>query len=133
MPWLGFATGRRLSLTRATRSRYAPGRLEAWFRSEIYLGTGVTSAAPEPPLAVVARGKRFLPGWTSLLLIGGDTTIGPHRDARPRPASPSSLLAFPNGATSAMIVLWQQQLSDYAPPAVTKGLPRSAPAAQAGP
>lgn len=68
-------------LERAVKSRYAPNRLEAWFRLAVHLGTGVHAEAPEPPQHVVSVGDDLMPGWASLLLIGGDTTIGPHRDA----------------------------------------------------
>ncbi len=72
-------------LTKAVHSSYAPDRLEKWWRmgsnlQSISAGRAQIFSAPEPPLLITRLGDRLLPGWHSILVCGGDTTINWHRD-----------------------------------------------------
>lgn len=73
------------SLEAITHSRYVQGRSEAWYRmgsnlQSIPCGRAALFTAPEPPERLATFGERHLPGWHSLLVCGGATTITPHRD-----------------------------------------------------
>lgn len=72
-----------------TKSSYVKGRLEKWYRYASNLqsitGRGEVFYAGEPKddLAydiICAFGNVLLPGWNSLLVCGGPTSIGWHRD-----------------------------------------------------
>jgi len=73
-----------LSLT-AIRSRYAPNRRVKGFRvvsnlQSIAKGRDRLIQVEEPDQRIRELGDRLLPGWHSLLVCGGDTTIHWHRD-----------------------------------------------------
>jgi len=75
-----------LSLSPTTiRSRYAPNRLVKCFGiasnlQSIPKGRARLYQTDDPGDRVRLLGERLLPGWHSLLVCGGDTTIGWHRD-----------------------------------------------------
>ncbi len=74
-----------LPLQEVTKSSYVNGRTEKWFRAGSNLqspdgGRGRVFRCEEPPDFVVALGDRQLPGWHSLLVCGGRTSIGLHSD-----------------------------------------------------
>jgi hypothetical protein len=69
----------------AIRSRYAPNRLVKCFGiasnlQSIAKGRAKLVQAADPGDLIRALGDRLLPGWHSLLVCGGDTTIHWHRD-----------------------------------------------------
>lgn len=68
-----------------TKSSYVRGRTEGWYRlgsnlQSIPCGRAALFAAPEPPERLAAFGDRHVPGWHSLLVCGGTTSITPHCD-----------------------------------------------------
>lgn len=75
-----------LSLSRtAIVSRYAPNRVVKCFGvasnlQSISKGRGRLFRADDPGDRIRNLGDRLLPGWHSLLVCGGDTTIHWHRD-----------------------------------------------------
>lgn len=82
--WLR-AWARQQPLDEVTKSSYVSGRREAWYRlgsnlQSLAAGRAKLFAAPEPPQRLIDFGDRLLPGWHSLLVCGGKTTITPHRD-----------------------------------------------------
>jgi hypothetical protein len=69
----------------AIRSRYAPNRLVKCFGiasnlQSIAKGRARLFRAEDPGRRIRSLGERLLPGWHSLLVCGGDTTIHWHRD-----------------------------------------------------
>ncbi len=69
----------------AIRSRYAPNRLVKCFGiasnlQSIAKGRARLVQTDDPGERVRSLGERLLPGWHSLLVCGGDTTIHWHRD-----------------------------------------------------
>lgn len=67
------------------RSRYAPNRLVKCFGiasnlQSIAKGRGRLVRTNDPGARMRSLGERLLPGWHSLLVCGGDTTIYWHRD-----------------------------------------------------
>lgn len=69
----------------AIRSRYAPNRLVKCFGiasnlQSIPQGRARLFRTDEPDQRMRSLGDRLLPGWHSLLVCGGDTTIHWHRD-----------------------------------------------------
>ncbi|MBD2461404.1 hypothetical protein H6G89_10125 [Oscillatoria sp. FACHB-1407] len=67
------------------RSRYAPNRLVKCFGiasnlQSIAKGRARLYRVEDPGDRIRALGERLLPGWHSLLVCGGDTTIHWHRD-----------------------------------------------------
>ncbi|MGG6294161.1 hypothetical protein ACQ4M4_07045 [Leptolyngbya sp. AN02str] len=69
----------------ALRSRYAPNRRVKCFGiasnlQSIAKGRAKLVQAADPGDRIRALGDRLLPGWHSLLVCGGDTTIHWHRD-----------------------------------------------------
>jgi hypothetical protein len=69
----------------AIRSRYAPNRLVKCFGiasnlQSIAKGRARLIQTDDPGQRIRALGDRLLPGWHSLLVCGGDTTIHWHRD-----------------------------------------------------
>jgi len=76
---------RQQPLDEVTKSSYVNGRREAWYRLGSNLqcipaGRAKLFQAPEPCRRLVDFGDRLLPGWHSLLVCGGKTTITAHRD-----------------------------------------------------
>lgn len=77
---------RSLSLSAtAIRSRYAPNRLVKCFGvasnlQSIAKGRARLHRVEAPEERIRVLGDRLLPGWHSLLVCGGDTTIQWHRD-----------------------------------------------------
>lgn len=72
-------------LEEVTKSSYVRGRSEAWYRlgsnlQSIPCGRAALFTAPEPPERLATFGERHLPGWHSLLVCSGATSITPHRD-----------------------------------------------------
>lgn len=69
----------------ALRSRYAPNRRVKCFGiasnlQSITKGRAKLTRVDDPPPRIQDLGDRLLPGWHSLLVCGGDTTIDWHRD-----------------------------------------------------
>jgi len=69
----------------AIRSRYAPNRQVKCFGiasnlQSISKGRAKLSRTDDPGERVRSLGEHLLPGWHSLLVCGGDTTIHWHRD-----------------------------------------------------
>jgi len=69
----------------AIRSRYAPNRRVKCFGvasnlQSIAKGRAKLTRVDSPEPRIQALGERLLPGWHSLLVCGGDTTIHWHRD-----------------------------------------------------
>lgn len=74
-----------LPLEDTTKSGYVSGRTEMWFRFGSNLQSIPASRArvfrcPEPPTFISTLGDDLLPGWHSLLVCGGETSIQAHRD-----------------------------------------------------
>ena len=78
--WMG-----ELPLEPITKSNYVENRLEKWLR----VGSNLQSIpanrhrvfrCPEPPDFVTVLGDSALPGWESLLVCGGATSITRHSD-----------------------------------------------------
>lgn len=72
-------------LDEVTKSRYVNGRLEKWYRTGSNLqslarGHARLFSCPEPPERLIKFGDQNLPGWHSLLVCGGPTSIHWHRD-----------------------------------------------------
>lgn len=69
----------------AIRSRYAPNRRVKCFGmasnlQSIARGRAKLTRVEQPAPRIQSLGDRVLPGWHSLLVCGGDTTIHWHRD-----------------------------------------------------
>ncbi|MGF1499284.1 MAG: hypothetical protein ACFB8W_21025 [Elainellaceae cyanobacterium] len=80
----GWVESLALSAT-AIRSRYAPNRRVKCFGiasnlQSIAKGRARLHRVESPDERIQALGERLLPGWHSLLVCGGDTTIHWHRD-----------------------------------------------------
>jgi hypothetical protein len=76
---------RALPLETTTHSSYAPNRKEVWRR----LGSNLQSVThgrakvfryPAAPDFLESIGSKHLPGWNSILICGGPTSISWHRD-----------------------------------------------------
>lgn len=72
-------------LAEVTKSSYVNGRIEAWYAlgsnlRSISAGTAQIFQAHKPWQRLVDFGNRLLPGWNSILVCGGKTSIGWHRD-----------------------------------------------------
>lgn len=80
--WLSWAWQQ--PLTQAIYARSTNGRLEAWYGRASNLRPigkgGLVTIAPDPPDFVHQWVDAWLPGWNSLLVCGGNTTIDWHRD-----------------------------------------------------
>ncbi len=81
--WVSWMVG--LDLRPVTKSTYVHGRTEKWFRwasnlRSIANGRHTLSRCEEPPDFVRTLGDAELLGWSSLLVCGFPTSIGPHRD-----------------------------------------------------
>lgn len=67
-------------LAEVTKSSYVNGRREVWYRrgsnlQSIPCGRAAVFDAPEPTERLARFGETYLPGWHSLLVCGGLTTI----------------------------------------------------------
>lgn len=76
---------RKQKLAETTYSSYVKGRLEKWYRmgsnlQSIKLGYAKVFKCTDAPGWITACGDKYLPGWNSLLVCGGPTTIDWHRD-----------------------------------------------------
>ena len=72
-------------LAEVTKSSYVHGRLEKWYRrgsnlQSLARGHAQLFKCPDPPDRLIQFGDRSLPGWHSLLVCGGPTSIHWHRD-----------------------------------------------------
>lgn len=75
-------------LARVAQSRLAPKRVEKWFglaSNLAYIHTGqaqvyVATSFEVIPSILKQMGDLLLPGWNSILVCGGDTTIRLHKD-----------------------------------------------------